>query len=356
MGVYKWYNASSKKKAMLYNYGNILCKNSKAYTYNANGIRTSKTVGGVTHTYTLDGTKILRETWGGNALVPLYDNEDGVCGILYNNIPYYFIKNLQGDVIGIVDKDAQTVARYSYDAWGVPTVTLDASDCQIATVNPFRYRSYYFDEEIELYYLQSRYYDASVGRFINADDSRVVAVDPMPINISLYTYCQNEPVFNSDPNGYWVLTLGVSWGIAFLIGINIFATLLIDPSWDCGLFLGATLLTGFAKKGLSRSLGFYWGFSRIQNYLNSVTVGFAAGYVVGGTLVYDYYEYPSSKKRFVGIQISYCTTGLYRESAPFDGGIYIPLKDKLKKFLSSCGSNIFKLNNKIKNLKIKISK
>ena len=76
---------------------------------------------------------------------------------------------MQGDVIAIVDKDAQTVARYSYDAWGVPEIKLDASDCEIATVNPFRYRGYYYDEEIELYYLQSRYYDASVGRFINGD-------------------------------------------------------------------------------------------------------------------------------------------------------------------------------------------
>ncbi len=76
------------------------------YTYNANGIRTSKKVNGVLHTYTLDGAKILRETWEGNALVPLYDNEDGVCGIIHNNIPYYFIKNLQGDVIAIVDEEA----------------------------------------------------------------------------------------------------------------------------------------------------------------------------------------------------------------------------------------------------------
>ena len=67
------------------------------YTYNANGIRISKTINGVTHTYTLDGTKILRETWGGNTLIPLYDNEDSICGIIYNNTPYYFIKNLQGD-------------------------------------------------------------------------------------------------------------------------------------------------------------------------------------------------------------------------------------------------------------------
>ena len=67
---------------------------SNTYTYNANGIRTSKTINGVKHTYTLDGTKILRETWEDNTLVPLFDNEDSVCGILYNSVPYYFIKNL----------------------------------------------------------------------------------------------------------------------------------------------------------------------------------------------------------------------------------------------------------------------
>jgi YD repeat-containing protein len=83
------------------------------YTYNASGIRTSKNVNGITHTYMLDGPKILRETWNDNTLIPLYDNEDSVCGILYNNVPYYFIKNLQGDVIAIVNKDAETVARYT---------------------------------------------------------------------------------------------------------------------------------------------------------------------------------------------------------------------------------------------------
>ena len=89
-----------------------------------------------------------------------YDNEDSVCGILYNNVPYYFIKNLQGDIIAIVDKDAQTVARYSYDAWGAVTSAVTYTELtngvNIATINPFRYRGYYYDEEIGLYYLQSR--------------------------------------------------------------------------------------------------------------------------------------------------------------------------------------------------------
>ena len=322
------------------------------YTYNANGIRTSKTVNGVKHTYTLDGTKILRETWGSNILIPLYDNEDTVCGIIYNSTPYYFLKNLQGDVIAITDATGAVVAEYSYDAWGKCTITADC--CNIANVNPYRYRGYYYDVETKLYYLQSRYYDASVGRFINADDVSVLLFDLLPNSRNIFVYCVNEPVFKFDPYGYWVLTLGVSAGVALALGISVFATLLIDSTWDYGLFLGASLLVGVAVEGLSGSFGFYWGFNKIQNYLNSVTVGYAAGYTVGGTLVYDYYKYPSSKKKLVGIQVSYGTTGIYREFAPFDGGIYIPLRSKLRSILSDCGRNIFKLRNKIKKLKIKV--
>ena len=191
------------------------------YTYNANGIRTAKTVNGVKHTYTLDGTKILRETWGDNTLVPLYDNEDSVCGILYNSVPYYFIKNLQGDVIAIVDKDAQTVARYSYDAWGAVTSAITytdiTEDVEIATINPFRYRGYYYDEETGLYYVSSRYYDPEIGRFINADEATYLGADSTVLSYNLYAYCENEPTNNEDRSGNWLLRVvcGVAAGAVF---------------------------------------------------------------------------------------------------------------------------------------------
>ena len=175
------------------------------YTYNANGIRTSKTIGGVKHEYTLDGTKILRETWNGNTLIPLYDNEDGVCGILYNNVPYYFIKNLQGDVIAIVDKDAQTVARYSYDAWGACTEAVTYTELtdglDIAAINPFRYKEYYYDSETALYYLQSRYYNATVGRFLNSDDIENLEYLNGPLDLNLFTYTVNCPILLTDGCG-----------------------------------------------------------------------------------------------------------------------------------------------------------
>ncbi len=184
------------------------------YTYNANGIRTSKTINGVKHTYTLDGTKILRETWGNYSLVPLYDNEDSVCGILYNSVPYYFIKNLQGDIIAIVNKDAETVARYTYDAWGVCTIAQDTSGCNIATINPYRYRSYYYDADTGLYYLQSRYYDAGVGRFVNGDSTDYIALDNTVNACNMFCYCQNSPTLSADPNGHGpFLAIGVQFVI-----------------------------------------------------------------------------------------------------------------------------------------------
>ena len=138
----------------------------------------------------------------GNTLIPIYDNEDSVCGIIYNNTPYYFIKNLQGDVIAITNKNAAVVAKYSYDAWGVPTVTYDNSACSIATVNPYRYRSYYYDEEIAKYYLQSRYYDPALGRFINGDETLV----DLFLNMSL-SYAILRAIYEFVPASRKILIL-----------------------------------------------------------------------------------------------------------------------------------------------------
>jgi len=176
------------------------------YTYNANGIRTSKTVDGVRHNFTLDGAKILKETWENNTLTPLYDNADEVCGIIYNDTPYFFIKNLQGDVIAITDDNGETVAKYSYDAWGVCIVESDTNG--IANINPYRYRSYYYDSEIGMYYLQSRYYNPNVGRFVNGDEVENSLLTNNVIDHNIFIYVQNNPVVLSDSTGAnWITDL-----------------------------------------------------------------------------------------------------------------------------------------------------
>ncbi len=172
------------------------------YMYNANGIRTSKTVNDIRHDYLLEGTKILRETWQNKTLIPLYDNQDQVCGISYNGNLFSFLKNLQGDVIALVDETGETVARYSYDAWGVPTVLEDHTDIQITNVNPYLYRTYYYDREIGMYYLQSRYYDPTIGRFVNGDDATYLGASGTIIGYNLFAYCENSACNFMDCQGY----------------------------------------------------------------------------------------------------------------------------------------------------------
>ena len=94
------------------------------------------------------------------------------------------------------------MVKYKYDAWGDQEIELlDPKYEELAKANPFRYRSYYYDEETGLYYLKSRYYDPEVGRFITIDD--ISYLDPETINgLNLYAYCGNNPVMNVDPNGH----------------------------------------------------------------------------------------------------------------------------------------------------------
>ena len=174
---------------------------SNTYNYNANGIRTAKTVDRTRHDYTIEGVNILRETWGANTIIPCYDNEGSVCGLIYNDTPYYFVKNLQGDVIAITDTTGAVVARYSYDAWGVPTTVSDTTEIGIAEINPYRYRSYYYDSEIGMYYLRSLYYDPTLSRFINADDATIAFTERNAIGSNLFIYCGNNTPNNTDYNG-----------------------------------------------------------------------------------------------------------------------------------------------------------
>ena len=233
-----------------------------AYTYNANGIRTSKTVNGVNHVYALDGTKILCEKWNNNTIVPLYDNEDGVCGILYNDEPFYFQKNLQGDIIGIMNKDAHSVAKYAYDAWGVCTVVSDTSDCSVAAVNPYRYRGYYYDPEIGMYYLQSRYYDPAVGRFVNGDSVEYV-ISERCFGRNLFAYCSNNPTIYADYSGY----LPVVAIILIVIGGIIF-NIALQALYRYGL---QKMVVGLCRDKFAKQLVNHWiyGHGRALNIKNN---------------------------------------------------------------------------------------
>ena len=124
---------------------------------------------------------------------------------------------MQGDVIAIYNSNGAKVVEYRYDAYGNCTIASSTTDYALATVNPIRYRGYYFDQETGLYFLNARYYSPEWRRFISPDDTAYL--NPENVNgLNLYCYCYNDPVNYCDPSGCFSIT-------AILIGAAIgFAT------------------------------------------------------------------------------------------------------------------------------------
>ena len=162
------------------------------FVYNADGLRVQKTVNGVVTKYTLHGKNVVHMTHGADELHFFYDAQNRPAVVVYNGVPYAYVKSLQGDIVAILDENGNTVVSYGYDAWGALLWCTGELAETLGKVQPFRYRGYVFDEETGLYYLRSRYYNPQWGRFANADSI---------ITSNLFAYCHNEPVQFADFNG-----------------------------------------------------------------------------------------------------------------------------------------------------------
>ena len=196
------------------------------YEYDVNGLRTRKSNadGGYTEYYIIDGLAVAERRYysGGGVqytLRYLYDESNNPVGfgMQYPNSTrwtnYYFEKNVQGDVIGVYQKEGDgnsathiLAARYSYDPYGNPTsmtngagTAVSQTSNTIAAINPFRYRGYRYDGDTGLYYLQSRYYDPVSCRFVNAD--KYVSTGQGQLGHNMFAYCNNNPVRYDDPTG-----------------------------------------------------------------------------------------------------------------------------------------------------------
>ena len=194
-----------------------------SYTYDESGLRTSKTVGGVTTRYERDANgKVVYQSDGSVSLYYYYDASGNIATFSYNGTRYAYRKNVQGDVIAITDLYGNVAAKYTYDAWGnVTSVTdgngnVNSSRLFIGNANPIRYRSYFYDTDTSWYYLNSRYYDPAVGRFINADN------EDLPLtrlyshhNKNYFAYSDNNPVIRLDDGGeFWhIIAGGIVGGI-----------------------------------------------------------------------------------------------------------------------------------------------
>ena len=134
----------------------------------------------------------------------MYDAK-GASGMIVDGTKYYFRKNIFGDVVEIYNESGAKCAEYTYDAWGTCYTTLDTNG--VGSLNPFRYRGYYFVSRIGLYYLTTRFYDYMTGRFINADVPSICVDDglTLPEGCNLYSYCHNNPISYVDPTGHFAI-------------------------------------------------------------------------------------------------------------------------------------------------------
>ena len=167
---------------------------SNTFEYGADGIRCKKN----NITYALNGSRILRENRGAVSLTYYY-GLSGIIGFQYDDEDYFYQKNLQGDITAIYNSYGALVAEYKYDAWGKVLAVVNHTSANIGTINPFRYRGYYYDTETGLYYLQSRYYDPETGRFINADDLAYLGADQSLSGYNLYVYCATYAYNTNNP-------------------------------------------------------------------------------------------------------------------------------------------------------------
>ncbi|OME00569.1 hypothetical protein BSK54_15920 [Paenibacillus odorifer] len=165
---------------------------------------------GSTHTqvnYDFNGQVITEEKLNGNNIVQksTYVRGDRVLVKKDKTASkdYYYLYNGHGDVVQMVDTSGAIVNSYAYDVWG--NITSQKEE----TPNPFKYTGEVYDEETGLYYLRARYYDPSMGRFLNEDTYEGQIDNPLSLN--LYTYVENNPLIYSDPSGHQLLPTGTGY-------------------------------------------------------------------------------------------------------------------------------------------------
>ena len=170
-------------------------------------------------------------------------NDDELLVFVYDHNTYYYHKNIFSDIIGILDSNYNEIVSYAYDSYGNILSIVDNSGIDLGTINPFRFRSYYYDNETGLYYLSSRYYNPVLRRFINADNN----ISGQGYNgNNLFVYCGNNPIVRFDDGGesWYPLVIGIA-GAVIGAAITMYSNQKNGEAWNSGIY--GSMITGFVE-------------------------------------------------------------------------------------------------------------
>ena len=235
-----------------------------AYTYDASGIRTSKTVNGVKTEYLTAGGSILAEKKNGKWQQYLYDGSGQLMAIRYKGADYYYIRDGLMCITGLVDANGGAVVNYRYDSWGKLISITGSMAGTLGKDNPYRYKGYYYDDETGMYYISVRYYNPEIARFINTDTEDILDISSHLYDKNLYAYCDNNPIMRKDTGGeFWTIAAGALIGAVISAGIEFGMELAFDGKIDAGS-IGLAALSGAAGGALAAT-GFGYGGQIIGN-------------------------------------------------------------------------------------------
>ena len=255
-----------------------------SYDYDIAGVRSSKTVGTTKYKFTTLSGLVMRQEWGARQMDFVYDENNQPYALSYKSgknvapVMYYYLLNQQGDVEALMDANGAIVATYEYDPWGAVIVknasgALDKDDTSIGNMNPLRYRGYYYDNETGFYYLQSRYYDPVVGRFISPDTFASTDVTDV-ISANMFAYCNNDPVNYKDDGGSNPVAVALINGVVSA-GFTA-VTLAIDAQMSGKAIDGTSFAIAVIGSFASGALSAFDGLSTLANII-SVGTSLVAG-------------------------------------------------------------------------------
>ena len=261
--------------------------NSYVYSYDENGIRTRKTIGNTVTDYYYNGTLLMgtvKTTTNSNGSTTTsklrfsYDANGKVVAVNYNGNYYYYLRNAQNDIVKLIDKTGATVVEYRYDSWGKLLSTSGSLASTLGKNNPFRYRGYVYDEETDFYYLQSRYYNPEVGRFISSDV--LLSTGQGVLGHNAYAYCGNNPIVREDTqsNLWGLIAAAVGAVTGAVVGAVTGAVTGAITALASGSDFGETVVAGIASGAAAGAItGAAVGIAS-----DVVSVGIAATIVIGG--------------------------------------------------------------------------